>query len=668
MNTYSVAITKINNHFKKSKFLICLFVIVCFPSKVFSQSDSLDVYDLDLAQLSKVKITSATKVAQNITELPSSIIIITKEEIKENGYFTLEEALSTLPGFQFRNIQGFNSYVFQRGIPNQNNLSLVLIDGVQVNELNSGGFYAGGQYNLSNLERIEVIYGPASVAYGTNALSGIINLVTKSALKEQFKVNSRLGSFNTYSGDINYCYTNEEKSFGVLFSGMYKTTTKADLKGIAGDNNWTDKMDNFENDYSFDLKIQNGDFLFGANYLYKKASRATSTKSIGTVFRDFGTSWNVQFLNTYLKFEKKFSNKFSLSSILYNRNATVLNNTIYFVVDTAQIGYYRPNNLTGFENVLNYNMNDMISIAGGLTFEYERLSKKNTTSYSDSPYQKPPTPEKTEMLNNYLASIFIEPHIKLQKKLHLSGGARLDYSSIYDLVLTPRMGVSYYKGNYILHLSYSEAFRAPKPWDYTDGLGNESLIPEKMKSLEASVTLSIPDLFQVDLTGYLNNLKNAFVKETILNGYRWVNSGEVNTEGVEISVKHKSKNWKSSLNYTFNQSYDEFHQFVSEISKHSVNAGMTYYLSKNLSVNLRTNYIGKRKNPKLIAATNSNFIDPCLVFHGAISLLDYEGFDIQLSAKNIFDVEYYHTSNREPDRYRQSQRTILLSVGYAFTY
>jgi len=64
----------------------------------------------------------------------------------ENGYFTLEEALSFLPGFQFRNIQGINSYVFQRGIPNQNNLTLVLVDGMQINELNSGGFYAGGQY------------------------------------------------------------------------------------------------------------------------------------------------------------------------------------------------------------------------------------------------------------------------------------------------------------------------------------------------------------------------------------------------------------------------------------------------------------------------------------------------------------------------------------------
>ena len=144
-----------------------------------AQSDSVNLYDLDLYQLSKLKITSASKVVENKNEISTWVNIITAAEIKRNGYFTLEEALSTLPGFQFRNIQGINSYIFQRGIPNQNNLTLVLIDGIQINELNSGGFYAGGQYNLSNVERIEVMYGPSSVAYGTNAVSGIINIITK---------------------------------------------------------------------------------------------------------------------------------------------------------------------------------------------------------------------------------------------------------------------------------------------------------------------------------------------------------------------------------------------------------------------------------------------------------------------------------------------------------
>jgi hypothetical protein len=54
-----------------------------------------------------------------------------------------------------------------------------------------------------------------------------------------------------------------------------------------------------------------------------------------------------------------------------------------------------------------------------------------------------------------------------------------------------------------------------------------------------------------------------------------------------------------------------------------------------------------------------------LIFHCTLSIINYEGFNIQFSVKNLLDDEYYHTSNREPDRYRQPQQTIMLSVGYA---
>jgi len=207
--------------------LILSFVITGFSlAEVYAQEDSIDIYELDLTQLSKLKIVSATKVSQELKEVPATIYIITAKQIEDAGYFTLEEVLSDLPGFQFRNILGLNSYVFQRGIPNQNNLTLLLIDGVMVNELNSGGFYGGGQYNLSNIERIEVIYGPSSVVYGTNAVSGIINIVTKSAKDERFSIKTMAGNFNTFASDFNYCYVSENEDFGISVAGMIKKTDK----------------------------------------------------------------------------------------------------------------------------------------------------------------------------------------------------------------------------------------------------------------------------------------------------------------------------------------------------------------------------------------------------------------------------------------------------------
>ncbi len=649
---------------KTVKYLGCLFMLLFVNSLSYSQQDSLDIYDYNFSQLSKLKINTASKSPESIGEIPSTIFIITAEEIKEKGYFTLEEALSDLPGFQFRNILGINSYVFQRGIPSQNNLILLLIDGIQVNELNSGGFYGGGQYNLSNVDRIEVIYGPASVAYGTNAISGIINIITRGAEETRFEMNSLVGTFNTVNTDISFGYVNEKKDFSVRASGMYKQTDKADLRGKAGDYNWTDLMDNYENDYSFDIKIQAKDFTLGTNYLQKQSSVATSYKSTGTVHIDHGTLWNIRFLNNYLKYNKKINHQLTFSSVLYNRNATVLSNTV-LVVDTAQIGNYRPGNLTGLENVINYNSNRFIAVTVGITLEYEQLAQEFSETFSSSTDVRPPEPEKPAMENNYLACIFLEPRLTLLKNLYLSGGFRFDQSSIYDQLLTPRAGIIYNVHNQIIRFSYAEAFRAPKPWDYTDGLGNNSLLPEKMRSLEAAIAISLFNNYKLDIIGYNNGLDNAINKQVVDAEYRWVNSGEINTEGIEVCFRYLSKRITSSVDYTYNQSHNENNEFVPEISRHSGNTSITYHFGDHVKINLRANYLGKRENPKIIASTNSKYVEPCLIFHGTLSLLNYKGFNVQLTVKNLLNKEYYHTSNKMPDRYRQPQRTIMLSAGYS---
>ncbi|OFZ29971.1 MAG: hypothetical protein A2437_00755 [Bacteroidetes bacterium RIFOXYC2_FULL_40_12] len=644
-----------------------LLIFLCLSvNKAFPQSDTTNIYDLDLTQLAKLKIVTASKVSQNIKEVPSTIYVITAEQIKENGYFTLEEALSVLPGFQFRNIMGFNSYVFQRGVPNQNNYILVLIDGIQVNELNSGGFYAGGQYNLSNVERVEVIYGPSSVAYGTNAITGIINIITKNPTENKAEANVLAGNFNTFLGNFTSTYLNKSNTFGISVSGMAKKTDKADLRGKAGDFNWTDRMENFENDYSFDLKIKAKDFVFGTNFLQKQSSTSTNIKSVGTIYRDYGTLWNIRFINNYLKYKKNLTNKTEYSLTLYNRNATVLNNSIQYVTDTAQIGYYRPNNLTGIDNLIEYQVTSDFSVVSGVTLEYERLAERFSVSYSGSQDQKPAKPRKPNMLNNYLVSVFAEPHITLMKNLFLSGGIRFDHSSVYDQVLTPRLGLSYSPGIYLFRVSAADAFRAPKPWDYTDGLGNSGLLPEKMRSFEEAIQVSPTTNFDIAFIGYKNILNEAIKKEFLDESYRWVNRGKIETNGFELNVKYIAGKFKSQWNYTFNQSRDELEHPIPEISKHTANASITYSINQYVKLNLRANYIGERENYKVIATTNSIYIDPCLVFHGTFSLLDYKNFSAQLLVKNIFDKEYYHPSNREPDRYRQPQRTVLLTIGYTF--
>jgi outer membrane receptor for ferrienterochelin and colicin len=298
-----------NSYFMKP-FITISFIFLFFNA--LAQKKNLDVYNLNFEELSKLKIVTASKTEQDIKELTSTLHVISAEEIQERAYFTLDEMLSDLPGFQFRNVMSLNSYVFQRGIPNQNNLTLILIDGIQVNELNSGGFYGGGQYNLSNIERVEVVYGPSSVAYGTNAVSGIINIITKNAEKNKGSFTTTIGNFNTIMSDASLSFVNKEKSLGIKVSGMLKKSDNANLKGEAGDNNWTDLLDNFEDDYALDMKVNYKNFIFGTNYLNKQTSTATFQKSIGSSYKDYGTLWNIRFLNNYLKYNHR---KHSLNSV-----------------------------------------------------------------------------------------------------------------------------------------------------------------------------------------------------------------------------------------------------------------------------------------------------------------------------------------------------------------
>lgn len=98
-------------------FLLGAFFIFTALS-LSAQEKTLDeLLSLDLNDLLNLKVVSALKSPETINRTPATVRIITAEQIRDNGYFTLEDALADLPGIQFRNILGFNVYSFIRGIP-----------------------------------------------------------------------------------------------------------------------------------------------------------------------------------------------------------------------------------------------------------------------------------------------------------------------------------------------------------------------------------------------------------------------------------------------------------------------------------------------------------------------------------------------------------------------
>lgn len=130
---------------------------------------------------SQAKVSSVSKVSENLYEAPASVILVTEEEIKRRGYLDLEALIHDLPGFDISRSNGIlYSTIYTRGYRSNNtNRMLLLVDGVEENDLWGNIVYLSRQYPISNIKSVEVIYGPASTIYGANAFAGVISINTK---------------------------------------------------------------------------------------------------------------------------------------------------------------------------------------------------------------------------------------------------------------------------------------------------------------------------------------------------------------------------------------------------------------------------------------------------------------------------------------------------------
>lgn len=126
-------------------------------------------------------VTSVSKKAEDIRKAPATISVITQEEIIQRGYTDLVAFLNDLPGFQVARYYGPQlANMYQRGLrTNNTEKTLLLMDGVEENDLWTNWADISRQYSLSNIKQVEVVFGPASTMYGSNAFAGVINIITK---------------------------------------------------------------------------------------------------------------------------------------------------------------------------------------------------------------------------------------------------------------------------------------------------------------------------------------------------------------------------------------------------------------------------------------------------------------------------------------------------------
>lgn len=209
------------------------------------------------------QVASVSKTSEPLREAPATVVVVTADEIHRRGYVDLEQLLHDLPGFDLSRTNGdVYSYINLRGYrATQSDRLLFLVDGVEQNELSTNTLYLSRQYALSNIERVEVVYGPASTMYGANAYTGVISIITRqpeallgennrSAISAQATVNGR-GSGNV---DLTLAGKNGAGTIAWSLAGNFQQSQERDLSAF---DDWDYTYRNF--DYAGAMRLSEAD-------------------------------------------------------------------------------------------------------------------------------------------------------------------------------------------------------------------------------------------------------------------------------------------------------------------------------------------------------------------------------------------------------------------------
>jgi iron complex outermembrane receptor protein len=177
---------------------LLIFALSWIPTALGEETSgnkTSSVIEMSLEDLLNVEITSVSKKAENRTQAPAAIYVLTQEDIRRSGARTVPDALRVVPGIQVAQIDSNRWSVTSRSFTGRfANMLLVMIDGRTIyTPFFAGVYWEGNDVMLEDVDRIEVIRGPGGTLWGANAVNGVINIVTKSAAETQGGLVSILG-------------------------------------------------------------------------------------------------------------------------------------------------------------------------------------------------------------------------------------------------------------------------------------------------------------------------------------------------------------------------------------------------------------------------------------------------------------------------------------------
>src|SRR5438128_11647594 len=182
-------------------------VVLLATANLLAQQQTQDLGEASLEELANITVYTASRHIQKVTDAPSSVTVITRDEIQKYGYRTLADILRSVRGFDITYDRNF-TYAGVRGInrpETYNSRVLLLIDGHRINNNIYEQAMLGTEFPLDVdlIERVEVVRGPSSSLYGTSAFFAVINVITRKAEQlNGWELSFEPASFETYKGGV----------------------------------------------------------------------------------------------------------------------------------------------------------------------------------------------------------------------------------------------------------------------------------------------------------------------------------------------------------------------------------------------------------------------------------------------------------------------------------
>ena len=659
-------------------FFACLFVASSIP--VYAQEGS------DTATMEEVVVT-AGRVKEKKKEIASNITIIDEEEIKMSSATDLGDLLIEKGIGDTRKYPGGLTPIGIRGFRSETHgidlegYVIILLDGHRIATGNAS------KIMTKNIERVEIIRGPASVQYGSTAMGGVVNVITKQGKgKPTFFVEGMLGSFGYleksvgFSGKINM----------VDFSGSFSRSSMDDYDtadNVEGDryyNTGYHRKDSYSLNIGAEFFPGNRIGLIYTNYDaerigtpdclyqndlddYKDSSNRTLDLIYDGKTSDGLFSWKARY------YEGKDKNKWF---------DPVASNPGWGSDDGI------PNKLTvdhkGAQAQVSINQEYLLVTAGFDWMNYE--TEDDTYSPKNTEYDNP--------------AYFLLAKARLfDQKFIISGGLRYDEYEVdmkgegtteSDDHISPRVGVAYLLTNWLkLRANYGEAFRMPSaqelagnyPGWWGDYVGNPDLNPEKSETYEGGMDFSYAS-FNAGLTYFHTDFKDKIETYTTPSGdTSWENIGKAEIEGVEGDLSYDVGtffSWdyqvKPYVSFTYLTKYKdkETDEDLKYTSDWHVSYGITISDYDGLSANLNFAYIGKQDIDDWRNAGPPTWVAPRIekgsftvanftIAKKILSTEKYGGITLKGEIQNLFDKDYEYVND-----YPMPGRSFFLGLRYDF--